>query len=44
MRGHGRSDKPRERYSIAGFSADLIALIEHLNLARLTMWGFRWAA
>jgi pimeloyl-ACP methyl ester carboxylesterase len=27
-----RSDKPRERYSIAGFSADLIALIEHLNL------------
>ncbi|VVO05874.1 alpha/beta fold hydrolase [Pseudomonas fluorescens] len=31
-RGHGRSDKPRERYSIAGFSADLIALIEHLNL------------
>lgn len=32
VRGHGRSDKPRERYSIAGFSADLIALIEHLNL------------
>jgi pimeloyl-ACP methyl ester carboxylesterase len=31
-RGHGRSDKPNERYSIAGFSADLIALIEHLNL------------
>ena len=22
IRGHGRSDKPRERYSIAGFSAD----------------------
>ncbi|RON50073.1 alpha/beta fold hydrolase [Pseudomonas frederiksbergensis] len=32
VRGHGRSDKPRERYSIAGFSADLIALMEHLNL------------
>jgi hypothetical protein len=32
IRGHGRSDKPRERYSIAGFSADLLALIEHLNL------------
>ncbi|MFW0754383.1 alpha/beta fold hydrolase [Pseudomonas sp. H11T01] len=31
-RGHGRSDKPRERYSIAGFSADVIALIEYLNL------------
>lgn len=32
VRGHGRSDKPRERYSIAGFSADLMALIEHLQL------------
>ena len=32
VRGHGRSDKPRERYSIAGFTDDLIALIEHLNL------------
>jgi len=32
VRGHGRSDKPRERYSIAGFAGDLIALIEHLNL------------
>ena len=31
LRGHGRSDKPRERYSIAGFSADLMALLEHLN-------------
>ncbi|QXI19388.1 alpha/beta fold hydrolase [Pseudomonas hamedanensis] len=32
IRGHGRSDKPRERYSIAGFSADLVALAEHLKL------------
>ncbi|WP_367615312.1 alpha/beta fold hydrolase [Pseudomonas triticicola] len=32
IRGHGRSDKPRERYSIAAFSADLLALIEHLRL------------
>ncbi|SDV01515.1 alpha/beta fold hydrolase [Pseudomonas mucidolens] len=32
IRGHGRSDKPRERYSIEGFSADLLALIEHLRL------------
>ncbi|SEM39997.1 Pimeloyl-ACP methyl ester carboxylesterase [Pseudomonas sp. ok272] len=32
VRGHGRSDKPRERYSIAAFSADTVALIEHLNL------------
>lgn len=44
VRGHGRSDKPRERYSIAGFSADLLALLEHLNtgpvhLAGLSMGG-----
>ncbi|WP_122760556.1 alpha/beta fold hydrolase, partial [Pseudomonas viridiflava] len=32
IRGHGRSDKPRGHYSIAGFSADLLALIEHLRL------------
>jgi pimeloyl-ACP methyl ester carboxylesterase len=32
MRGHGRSDKPRERYSIPGFAADVQALIEHLGL------------
>ncbi|MDE1164106.1 MAG: alpha/beta hydrolase [Pseudomonas sp.] len=32
IRGHGRSDKPRERYSIAGFGADTVALIEHLRL------------
>lgn len=32
VRGHGRSDKPRERYSIQGFTYDLIALFEHLDL------------
>ena len=32
VRGHGRSDKPRERYSIQGFTFDLLALIEHLDL------------
>ena len=39
VRGHGRSDKPHERYSIAGFSADLVALIEHLNLAPAHLVG-----
>lgn len=31
VRGHGRSDKPAERYSIAGFSADVEALLDHLQ-------------
>ncbi|WP_347904648.1 alpha/beta hydrolase [Pseudomonas purpurea] len=39
VRGHGRSDKPRERYSIASFSADLIALIEHLKLGPVHVVG-----
>ncbi|MCQ3034041.1 alpha/beta fold hydrolase [Pseudomonas syringae group sp. J309-1] len=39
MRGHGRSDKPRERYSIRGFSADVEALIEHLNLGQVHVLG-----
>ncbi|WP_347929275.1 alpha/beta hydrolase [Pseudomonas helvetica] len=39
VRGHGRSDKPHERYSIAGFSADLVALIEHLKLGPAHLVG-----
>jgi 3-oxoadipate enol-lactonase len=39
MRGHGRSDKPRGRYSIRGFSADVEALIEHLNLGQVHVLG-----
>jgi len=39
MRGHGRSDKPRQRYSIAGYSADVLALIEHLKLDRVHLVG-----
>ncbi|MEX6504195.1 alpha/beta fold hydrolase [Pseudomonas zhanjiangensis] len=39
LRGHGRSDKPRERYSIAGFAADVAALIEHLALGPVHLVG-----
>ncbi|RMQ47006.1 Hydrolase, alpha/beta fold protein [Pseudomonas cichorii] len=38
-RGHGRSDKPHERYSIKGFSADVEALIEHLHLGPVHVIG-----
>ncbi|MDM8349390.1 alpha/beta hydrolase [Pseudomonas sp. sp1636] len=39
IRGHGRSDKPRERYSIAGFAEDVAALIEHLGFDRVHLVG-----
>ena len=39
LRGHGRSDKPRERYSIAGFAEDVAALVEHLNLPPVHLVG-----
>lgn len=40
VRGHGRSDKPAQRYSIEGFSADLLALIEHLGLGPVHLVGW----
>ncbi|SFY09152.1 Pimeloyl-ACP methyl ester carboxylesterase [Pseudomonas sp. NFACC49-2] len=40
VRGHGRSDKPRGRYSIEAFSADLVALIEHLALGPVHLVGW----
>lgn len=39
VRGHGRSQKPHERYSIAGFADDVAALIEHLQLAPVHLIG-----
>ena len=39
LRGHGRSDKPRERYSIAGFAEDVGALIRHLELPPVHLVG-----
>ncbi|EIK94706.1 alpha/beta hydrolase [Pseudomonas sp. M47T1] len=39
LRGHGRSEKPRERYSIEGFAADLAALLERLGTGRVHYVG-----
>ncbi|CAD5108727.1 alpha/beta fold hydrolase [Zestomonas carbonaria] len=39
VRGHGRSGKPRERYSIAGFAEDVAALIEHLGCGPVHLVG-----
>src|SRR5690606_32037401 len=39
LRGHGRSARPRGRYSIAGFAADVAALIEHLRLPPVHLVG-----
>lgn len=39
MRGHGRSDKPDERYSMAGFATDVAALIDQLRLGPVHLVG-----
>lgn len=39
VRGHGRSGKPREAYSIKAFADDVAALIEHLGLERVHLVG-----
>ncbi|VXB67049.1 Beta-ketoadipate enol-lactone hydrolase [Pseudomonas sp. 8AS] len=39
VRGHGRSGKPREAYSIPAFADDVAALIEHLGLERVHLVG-----
>ncbi|MBT8766565.1 alpha/beta fold hydrolase [Metapseudomonas boanensis] len=39
VRGHGRSDKPRERYNMGTFADDVAALIEHLGLAPVHLVG-----
>jgi len=40
LRGSGRSDKPRARYSIAGFADDLHALAASLGFERFSIVGF----
>lgn len=39
VRGHGRSGKPRERYSIEGFSNDVLALLDALGLQKVHYVG-----
>lgn len=39
VRGHGRSDKPRERYRIADFADDVVALLDHLGLEQVHLVG-----
>lgn len=39
VRGHGRSDKPRERYRMVDFADDVAALIEHLQLPPVHLVG-----
>jgi 3-oxoadipate enol-lactonase len=40
VRGHGRSDKPRERYSIALFAEDTAEFVRALELAPVNLVGF----
>ena len=41
-RGHGRSDRPRgpEANHIDRYVADVVALLDHLRLARSAFWGY----
>ncbi|WP_447590277.1 alpha/beta fold hydrolase [Aquipseudomonas campi] len=39
VRGHGRSGKPKEAYSMQAFAGDVAALIEHLGLPHVHLVG-----
>jgi pimeloyl-ACP methyl ester carboxylesterase len=39
LRGSGRSDKPDERYTVAGFAADCVAVMDALGIARAHVLG-----
>lgn len=39
LRGHGASDKPRERYSMQGFADDIAFICDHLRLAKAVVIG-----
>jgi pimeloyl-ACP methyl ester carboxylesterase len=39
LRGHGRSDRPKGKYTIEGFAADVLALLNHLQLEKVHLVG-----
>ena len=39
LRGHGRSDRPKGKYSIEGFANDVLALLDHLQLQKVHLVG-----
>ena len=39
LRGHGRSDRPKEQYSMTTFADDVLALLEHLQLEKVHLVG-----
>jgi pimeloyl-ACP methyl ester carboxylesterase len=39
LRGHGASDKPRERYTMPGFADDVAFVCDHLGLAKAVVIG-----
>lgn len=39
MRGHGKSDKPKTAYSMAQFAQDVIAVMDHLQIAEAHVVG-----
>src|SRR5512139_3132742 len=40
LRGHGKSEKPQDDYSIQTMANDLGALVKSLNLNKVTLVGF----
>jgi pimeloyl-ACP methyl ester carboxylesterase len=43
-RGHGRSDDPGAGYEFDALADDLAALLDGLDLTRVTLSGIPWAA
>jgi pimeloyl-ACP methyl ester carboxylesterase len=46
LRGHGRSDKPHDvsAYGLEGMAADIVALMDHLDIGRADLMGYSLGA